>query len=334
MRVCFSSSDDVHANLGLEEALLDQVGPGQEPILLFTVNAPSVVLGRNQNPWREVRLDRVGPRGLRLARRISGGGTVYHDAGNLNYSVILPRAAYQRERIFHAVLEGLATCGVRASRSGTHSLVTDGRKFSGSAFCFRREGALQHGTLLVRADLAQLADVLGPTVADMVTHATPSLPAPVCNLAEVVPGLDFARLQGALADALARELGSVARPWEPGASIGQQARVLAGRNRGRPWLLDETPGWTLPFPGAGAADGCVRIERGHVAGCGPAVPAGALLGGVAWEDAALRRRLATAPAAVRDAWARLAHGARLAELGAIGIGPAVQDDMPGEERTQ
>lgn len=331
MRVFASTTDDVCANLALEEALLDQAGGGAEPVLLFTANAPAVVLGRNQNPWREVRLDRAGARGVRLARRISGGGTVYHDAGNLNYSVILPRAAYQRDRIFHAVLEGLATCGVRASRSGAHSLVTDGRKFSGSAFCFRREGALHHGTLLVRADLSQLADVLGPTVEGMDTRATASVPAVVCNLGDVIPALDFARLQQALADALARELGSPAWPWAPDAVLGEAARGLVARNRSRAWLLDETPAWTIPFPGLDTPEGWLRIEQGRLAACGADVPAGAVLRGAAWDRVALAERLPAVPARARPAWYALLNSPCLPDFRPFGIGSAWLPGMQVEE---
>ncbi len=331
MKVYRSSAEDVYAHLGLEEALLDAVRPGTEPILLFLVNAPAVVIGRNQNPWQEARLDRMAGAGVKLARRISGGGAVYHDAGNLNYSLILPRAAYRRDRVFDAVLAGLDACGVAASRSGTHSLVTGGLKFSGSAFCFRRDGALHHGTLLVRSDLDRLQSVLGAVMPGLETRATPSQPASVCNLADVVPHVDFARLQEALTDSLAAELASPVCDWSPDAPVLQQARTLARRNRSRAWLLDESPAWTLHLPGLSPEAGWVRLERGCVAACGPAVPGRDHLVGVCWSRSAIHASLAVAPADAQAAWRALAGDLHVAALEDLALDLLTGEPPMGEE---
>ena len=268
MKVYCSSSRDVYENLAWEEHLLDHEAGAGEPILAFTVNDRAVVLGRNQNAWREVRHDVVRRAGLRVARRLSGGGTVYHDAGNLNYSLMLPRALYQRDRIFELILRGLAACGVSATRSGTHSLVTGGCKFSGSAFCFRRDRALHHGTLLIHADLAALQACLGPSLPGVATTAVASVPAPVVNLREVVPGLQADRLQAALVEALADGLDSPARPdaHEP------DVQAAADRHRSWDWIYGQSPVFAVPLAGDMGPVTCTVREGRIVALDGP-VPA-------------------------------------------------------------
>ena len=274
MRVFRSSSRDVHENLAWEEHLLDFEAGAGEPILAFTVNDRSVVLGRNQNAWREVRHAVVRRAGLRVARRLSGGGTVYHDAGNLNYSLMLPRAVYQRDRIFDLVLRGLAACGVSATRSGTHSLVTGGRKFSGSAFCFRRDLALHHGTLLLAADLAALQDCLTPSLPGVATTAVASVPAPVVNLGEVVPGLQSDHLQAALVEALAAGLDSPARLGE----IDADWIAAADRHRSWDWVYGQSPAFSVPLDGGTGPVTCTVREGRIIALDGPAPAQDQVLG--------------------------------------------------------
>lgn len=299
MKVLVSSADDIYANLGLEEALLDE---GAGAWLLFTCNADAVVLGRNQNPWREVRMAALAESGLRLARRISGGGTVYHDRGNLNYSLVLPRGDYQRDRVIASLQAGLQRCGIAAEPSGAHSLVAAGRKFSGTAFCYRRSRVLHHGTLLVRADLGRLASVLGCSLPGIETRATPSVPAAVVNLAELVPHLTFSQLQSALADALAAQLGELCEQVELDEGLAARAAERAERIRSAAWTLEETPVWTLAVPTPGGRTGQLVVERGRFVQVDPDVPAGPRVVGVFCRRADLRSALAGCPPADAGWW--------------------------------
>jgi len=139
-------------------------------------------MGKNQNPWRECQLGLMRDEGGPLARRISGGGTVYHDAGNLNYCVIVDRTQYREEQAYEMVFQALETLGIHAERTGKSNLSVGGLKFSGNAFCFRKGRALHHGTLLLNTDLKRLSRYLGSMFESIDTHAIRSIPANVTNL--------------------------------------------------------------------------------------------------------------------------------------------------------
>ena len=139
-------------------------------------NENTVVIGRAQNAWRECRVQLLEEEGGRLARRSSGGGAVYHDLGNLNFSFLLPRNAYDLPKQFSVIAAALSSFGVRTVISGRNDLVLDsGEKFSGNAFRFTQSAALHHGTLLVSADREKLARYLAPSERTLSTPLAASL---------------------------------------------------------------------------------------------------------------------------------------------------------------
>ena len=183
-----TQSLDVHRNLALEECPLE-LAPERGPILFLWRSSGAVVIGKNQNPWRECHLGTLRAEGCALARRISGGGAVYHDAGNLNYALLLPRARYDQAAILAGLAAALRRAGIPARLGPHHSLTAHGRKFSGHAFCYRRAAVLHHGTLLIAADLDRLQRCLRGGLS-LATRAVASHPAPVVNLSALQPGLD------------------------------------------------------------------------------------------------------------------------------------------------
>jgi lipoate-protein ligase A len=192
MLIVESQSKDVYRNLAIEEYLMDQV-TDSGPVLFLWQSDCAVVMGKNQNPWRECRLDLMEAEGVPLARRISGGGTVYHDPGNLNYCVIVDRTAYQEAQAYEMVFHALKEFGIDAEKTGKSNLSVNGRKFSGNAFSFRKGRALHHGTLLLDTDLQRLNRYLGSMFEHIDTHAIASVPAEVMNL-----DLDVSDLSSAL----------------------------------------------------------------------------------------------------------------------------------------
>jgi lipoate---protein ligase len=192
-----SDSLDVFRNLAIEECLLGEVRT-RGRILFLWRSRDAVVIGKNQDPWVECRVEDVEREGGRVARRISGGGAVFHDTGNLNVSFFVPRREYRAEALFGIVLAALRRAGVNAGITGKNSLSVDGKKISGNAFCLRRDAVLHHGTLLVSTDLSKLERYLRPTKTDPGSRAVRSKPAAVANLADIVPGLAMRQIEDAI----------------------------------------------------------------------------------------------------------------------------------------
>lgn len=179
-------------NLALEEFLAVNWNRDY-PLMLLYVNAPCIVIGRNQNPWREINPSCTLP----WFRRTSGGGTVYHDLGNLNWSLVVPRNLHDKDEELATIVNALRGLGIEAAageRGGMFLTMPDGSmaKISGTARRFTPRNVLHHGTLLVSSDLDALAACLGGLTVYQDT-SIPSVPATPVNLADLVPGLTVAQ---------------------------------------------------------------------------------------------------------------------------------------------
>ena len=290
-----SESDDVYENLAREEFLFDRATPDTLGFLLY-IDGESVVMGKHQNPWREVDIGTARALGVAIARRISGGGTVFHDRGNLNFSFLMPRRIFDRRANLEVVVRALGRLGVAAEVSPRYDILAAGRKISGNAFCFHREMALHHGTLLVDARL----DRLGPLLeglqgaanraagghAHIESYAVPSRPAHVVNLRELQPTVTPEGIGGELLGEVERFYASLAgSPGQGGAEwLSEEAfavdrvRELRARNGEREWLFDSTPRFVVELRMDAASDrrllltveqGRVTVAESGLAGLGP-----------------------------------------------------------------
>lgn len=231
---------DVYRALALENVFLDDSSL-TEPLLFCWVGDAAVVMGKNQNPWRECNLQVIGGRKLKLARRVSGGGSVYHDPGNLNISWILPREGYREEAMHDLFIRALGRLGIEAFLGQGGRIVVAEGKISGSAFCYRKDKVLHHGTLLLDADLELLQAALSPPGLYIHTHAVASVPAPVVNLKTLQPGLTRERVQDALMQEAEKHFGKVEPMDERDlpADLEQESVRLASSE----WIWDQTPGF-------------------------------------------------------------------------------------------
>ncbi len=199
--VCSSDGFDPYANLALEQALLERVGAG-ELILYLWRNARTVVIGRNQNPWKECRTTLLTQEGGRLARRLSGGGAVFHDLGNLNFTFLMREEDYDLPRQLSVIETACRSLGIPVERSGRNDLLADGRKFSGNAFYKHNGAAYHHGTLMVDVDTDLAMRYLSPSKAKLAAKGVDSVRSRIVNLREFVPDLTVERLSDALIAAL------------------------------------------------------------------------------------------------------------------------------------
>ncbi len=187
-RILRSIETDPWFNLALEDFFFSTIAP-HECLLLLYVNDPSLLMGKNQNPWIECSVPLLQTDNIPLCRRISGGGTVYHDTGNLNFSFLMDRKFYDSEHQFGIILDALSHLGIDAKISNRRDITVQSKKISGNAFCVRKDRALHHGTLLINADLSALNRYLLPVSKDIRTHAVPSHRSEVTNITEIDPSI-------------------------------------------------------------------------------------------------------------------------------------------------
>ncbi len=208
------NNTDPYENLAIEKALLDGVEQGVL-ILYLWQNQKTVVIGKNQNPWAECNCRLLEEESGRLARRLSGGGAVFHDLGNLNFTFICREEDYDLVRQQEVLITACKKAGIQAERSGRNDLLTDGKKFSGNAFYHAGGRAYHHGTLLLDADMALMSRYLTPSQAKLQAKGVKSVRSRVANLREFAPDLTVEKMKEYLLGALEDVYGLIAQPLPP-----------------------------------------------------------------------------------------------------------------------
>lgn len=172
---------DPYFNLASEEYLLKQ----KDGFYLYLwINAPSVIVGVNQNAFKEVNLDYTERNGIKVVRRLTGGGAVYHDLNNVNYTVIAPyHESKNLYKEFSApVIEYLRALGVNAEFSGRNDILIDGKKVSGNAQTVFNGRVMHHGTLLFNVDTSVLSSALNPSKLKIESKGIKSVRSRVTNI--------------------------------------------------------------------------------------------------------------------------------------------------------
>ena len=237
-----SSCFDPYRNLAVEQVLLESVKEGQ-CILYLWQNENTVVIGRNQNPWKECATSLLEAEGGHLARRLSGGGAVFHDLGNLNFTFVMKQEDFDTLRQLKVIRTALKSFGIDTEISGRNDLTVNGQKFSGNAYYKNGSQAYHHGTLLVSADMEKLGRYLTPSKAKLRSKGVDSVRSRVVNLKELNPEVTIDSLKAALADAFSRVYGVPSNTLN--LSEPDQSRIdeLTRRNRSWEWNF----GQKMPF---------------------------------------------------------------------------------------
>jgi lipoate-protein ligase A len=196
---------DARINLALEEYVFRNK-PTAEDCLLFYVNAPAIIIGRNQNTIEEIATEVVEDRGITVVRRVSGGGAVYHDLGNLNFS-FMTSDVYQRfnryEHFTRPVIEVLRGMGVPAELGGRNDILAGGRKISGNAQFASGARMFSHGTLLLDSDLDAVTAALRPRPGKVESKGVKSIRSRVANISEFLSEpLDVGELQARIIEGI------------------------------------------------------------------------------------------------------------------------------------
>ncbi|RLQ85069.1 lipoate--protein ligase [Planomicrobium sp. Y74] len=178
---------DPRINLAIEEYLLKNMDVEKDPFLLFYINEPSIIIGKNQNTAEEINTDYVDSNGIHVVRRLSGGGAVYHDLGNLNYSFITvdDGESFRNFRKFtEPVVKALNDLGVNAELSGRNDLMAEGRKISGNAQFSTRGRMYSHGTLMFDTNVDEVVSALKVSKEKIESKGIKSIRSRVANISE------------------------------------------------------------------------------------------------------------------------------------------------------
>lgn len=178
---------DPRINLAIEEYALKNLDINDDGYLLFYINEPSIIIGKNQNTIEEINTEYVEKNGIHVVRRLSGGGAVYHDLGNLNYSFITKDEgdSFMNFRKFtEPVIKALEKLGIKAELQGRNDILVEGRKISGNAQFATRGRMFTHGTLLFDSEIENVVSALKVRKDKIESKGIKSIRSRVANISE------------------------------------------------------------------------------------------------------------------------------------------------------
>ena len=243
----WNGRNDPAFNLALEEIMTAQA---DAPFVMLWRNRPAVIIGRNQNAYAELDAAYAREHGIAVVRRMTGGGAVYHDLGNLNYSFFSFEAASGGRYADFApsaepVVAVLRSLGADAAFSGRNDILVGGRKVSGSAKRVHEGRILFHGTLLFDVDRETMAAVLTPPKAKIEAKGVSSVRARVANLKEFLPKLDCESFHLAMERGLLNLCGLDAPRPIPENWVREAERLADERYRSWDWTFGASPDFTF-----------------------------------------------------------------------------------------
>jgi len=239
---------DPAINLALEEHCYRNLDPRHEYVM-FYINRPSIIIGNHQCPFQEMDMDLAAQQQIQPIRRISGGGAVYHDMGNLNFSFITAfgekKLDYFKE-LLQPVIETLRRLGVPARLTGKNNIVVDNRKVSGNSQHANMRRMLSHGTLLFDAGLETLRRVLQPSLAIIQSRAIASIPSSVTNISDHLSRpIDMDAFIAELISGLSEKFGELPDYRLPAADWDTVYRLADEKYRSWDWNIGRSPEFTV-----------------------------------------------------------------------------------------
>lgn len=249
MKVFVSLVTDPWVNMGLESFFLNHY---QEEGCLIYRDAPCLVIGKNQNPYREVNITFCKEKALPVIRRISGGGTVYHDLGNLNTAFFGERrgiADNLYERWSEPLIEFLSSLGLLAVRDGRNGLELAGKKISGSAQALKRKRFLHHATLLYSSDLQSLSNSIDTLGEGVTGGGIPSHKSPVTNVEDHLrASLSIDEFMTQWIGFLLNRFGQSGVTEIPAISAPVVEELVVDQFKSWEWLMGRTPRFHFELP--------------------------------------------------------------------------------------
>jgi len=261
---------DPAVNLALEEHCYRNLDP-RHAYVLFYINQPSIIIGNHQCPFQEIHMELAAQRQIRTIRRISGGGAVYHDSGNLNFSFITEFGEKKLDYfklLLQPILDTLNRLGVPAQLTGKNNLVVANKKISGNSQHANMRRMLSHGTLLVDADLDTLQQVLQSNLAIIQSRAIASIPSSVTNISEHLPRpIEMSALIAELIFGIAQHFGKIERYQLTAAEWDAVHRLAEEKYRAWEWTFGKSPEFTVAHKiqiGAKKVEAFIRVKNGII----------------------------------------------------------------------
>ena len=205
-------SKNCYENLAIEKELLSKVD-SKTVILYLWQNHNTVVIGKNQNPLAECDIAKINEDNVKIARRMSGGGAVFHDNGNLNFSFVAAKENYNLQKQLEVIQKACALAGIKAEISGRNDILVDSKKFSGNAFYHTKTASLHHGTLLISSNLDNVSKYLTPDISKLQAKGVKSVKSRVTNLKEINTTLTCQKMREYMVDAASEVYGVKAEEY-------------------------------------------------------------------------------------------------------------------------
>ena len=206
LRILKSAVTNPWFNLATEDWIFQALDPQSHTLFLWR-NSETVVIGRSQNPWVECKTDKMAEDDVFLARCQSGGGAVFHDLGNTNFTFLSPKDDYDQTANFTIIINALKKLGIDATLSGRNDMQVGDKKISGSAFKHSVDRSFHHGTVLVNADMQKLGDYLNPHPLKLKAKGIKSVRSRVANLVEFNDAINHQTLSQAMIEAFCEYYG-------------------------------------------------------------------------------------------------------------------------------
>ncbi len=264
---------DPRINLAIEEYALKHLNI-DETYLLFYINRPSIIIGRNQNTIEEINSDYVDEKGITVVRRLSGGGAVYHDLGNLNFSFITKDdgdSFHNFKKFTQPVVETLEKLGIHAELSGRNDILAEGKKISGNAMFSTKGRMFSHGTLLFQSEMDHIVSALKVKKDKIESKGIKSIRSRVGNIADFLKEpMSVEEFRSFLLQNIFKDTGKVTEyvltetDWEKIHEISEDRYQNWG------WNYGKSPKFNLQnshrFP-VGSVDIRLEVNRGIIENC-------------------------------------------------------------------
>ncbi|WP_298844175.1 lipoate--protein ligase [Clostridium sp.] len=260
-----SSTFDPWYNLALEEFLLNHVREN-EIILYLWQNDNTVVVGKNQNCWKECKCRELEMNGGKLARRLSGGGAVYHDLGNLNFTFVMDKELYDLEKQLMVIIEAIKNVGIEAEFSGRNDITVNGKKFSGNAFYYTKNTVLHHGTLLINSDFSKLAAYLQVSKEKIKSKGVESVQSRVINLKEINSSITLEEVISNLKSTFIKFYGGNGKVIDINL-FEEEINSLYNKYSSWQWRYGESPSFDISFQRRffwGEIEICLKCKAGYI----------------------------------------------------------------------